>query len=76
VRTGCPGPTQADVLGSSSLASAAIPASALARRRLDLVLRGSGTFGGGYSGSRRSRFTLGLQRTGLTVSYGGESLLP
>jgi hypothetical protein len=76
VRTGCPGPTQADVLGSSSLASAAIPASAFGRRRLDLVLRGSGTFGGGYSGSRRSRFTLGLQRTGLTVSYGGESLLP
>jgi hypothetical protein len=77
VRTGCPGPTQADVLGSSDLASAVVPASALARRRLDLILRGRSTFGAsGYSGSRRSQFVLALRRTRLTVSYGGQSVLP
>jgi hypothetical protein len=77
VRTGCPGPTEADVVASSGLAVGAVPAAALARRRLDLILSGSGTFGtSGYSGSRRSRFALGLRRTGLTVSYGSGPVGP
>jgi hypothetical protein len=77
VRTGCPGPTEADVVGSSDLAVGAVPASALARRRLDLILRGTGTFGtSGYSGSRTGRFTLGLRRTRVTVSYGGGPVGP
>jgi hypothetical protein len=70
LRTGCPGPPSADVLGSHSPASGPLRASVIARRRVDLPLSGAGHFeDAAYSGAWRSRFTLGLRRVGLSVSY-------
>lgn len=70
LRTGCPGPTQADVLGRGSLGARTLPMRALLRRRLDVTLRSSGRFGGiGYSGSRRGHFVLKLRRVAVRVSY-------
>jgi hypothetical protein len=70
LRTGCPGPPSADVLGSNSPASGHLRASLIARRRFELPLTGAGRFKDpAYSGAWRSRFTLGLRRTALSVSY-------
>lgn len=70
LRTGCPGPPGSDVIGDDSPASGRLGASVFARRRLELPLTGGGRFeDAGYSGAWRSRFTLGLRRVGLSVSY-------
>jgi hypothetical protein len=70
LRTGCPGPPSADVLGSDTPASGRLRASLIARRRVELPLTGAGRFrDAAYSGAWRSRFTLGLRRTAVSVSY-------
>lgn len=70
VHTGCPGPTESDVLGGGSLAEATLPLSAVRSRRLEVPMNASARFHGpGYSGARRGRFTLGLRRVALHVSY-------
>jgi hypothetical protein len=71
VRTGCPGPQQAEVLGSDSVAHGSVPLSALLRHRVEVPLRGHASFRDpSYSGVRRARFTVGLRREALRVSYG------
>jgi hypothetical protein len=70
VRTGCPGPPAAEVLGRHSIAAASVPLGALRARRLEVALRGAGRFRSrAYAGTRSSRFTLGLQRVRLHVAY-------
>jgi hypothetical protein len=70
LRTGCPGPTQSDILGSGPLATASLPASVLARRLVAVRLRAGATFrGAGYAGTWRGGVSLGLRRVGLRVRY-------
>jgi hypothetical protein len=70
LRTGCPGPTEADVLGRGTLGASSLPVRALLRRRLDVTLRSRGRFGGiAYSGSRRGHFVLQLRRIAARVVY-------
>jgi hypothetical protein len=70
LRAGCPGPPSADVLGDRSPATGLLRASVIGRRQVELPLTGAGRFeDDAYSGSWRSRFTLGLRRMGLSVTY-------
>jgi hypothetical protein len=71
VRTGCPGPAQAEVLRDGVLAEASLPLSALRRRRLEAPLRSPvhRFRDPAYSGARRARFTVGLRRVALSVTY-------
>jgi hypothetical protein len=60
----CPGPTQADILGSTRLARTLVARDALGDRQLHAVLHGSGRFDrGGYRGARQARLELDLVRT-------------
>jgi hypothetical protein len=70
LRTGCPGPPRSDVLGAASPAKGRLRASIVTRRRARLQLSGGGRFDdAAYAGAWRSRFTLGLRRVGVSVSY-------
>jgi hypothetical protein len=70
LRTGCPGPTEAAVVGRSVIASGWLPLAAVARREIELPLRAGGRFDdGAYSGAWRSRFTLRLQRVEERLTY-------
>jgi hypothetical protein len=78
LRTGCPGPTERDVLfefsaesplSGPTLATASVPAAWLARRAFQVQLRNDGRFSTvGYTGTRHARFTLGLLRRKLKVT--------
>jgi hypothetical protein len=70
LRAGCPGPTQAGVIGSGSIAAGRIPLAALARQRVDVPLLGAGRFGdGAYRGAWKSRFSLRLERVKEHLTY-------
>jgi hypothetical protein len=70
LRTGCPGPTGASVLGNHPVASGWLPLAAVARRRLALELRSGRHFDdGAYRGAWRSRYTLRLERVKERVTY-------
>jgi hypothetical protein len=71
LRTGCPGPPRSDVFGNEGVASGALRPSTLGRRSIELPMSGSGRFASaGYSGAWTSRFSLGLRRVALRVTYG------
>ena len=81
LRTRCPGPSEADVLGSSPLAQATIPASALGDRRLTIAFLGGGSFtGGDYGGARAGSVILSLRLEhasgGTTRERFGPPVLP
>jgi hypothetical protein len=68
--TGCPGPTQADILRNRPLASASLPATVLARRRVAVRLTADGSFRRvAWAGTWRGGFSLELRRVGLRVRY-------
>jgi hypothetical protein len=70
LRTGCPGPTQAAVVGRHVIASGWLPLAAVARRRIDLPLGAGGRFDdGAYRGVWRSRFDLRLRRVEERLTY-------
>jgi hypothetical protein len=70
LRTGCPGPTGASVLGRHPVASGRLPLKAVARRRITLRLRSGGPFDdGAYRGAWRSSFTLQLERVKERLTY-------
>jgi hypothetical protein len=70
LRTGCPGPTQAAVIGNRTFASAWLPLAAVARRRIELALSARGGFDDGvYRGAWRSGFTLRLKRVEERLRY-------
>jgi hypothetical protein len=63
LRGRCPGPTQEDILGGSSLAGARLAKQSLGRRHIHRVLRASGAFAAGaYRGKRGARVTVDLVR--------------
>jgi hypothetical protein len=71
LRTGCPGPGQSDVLGRHPIAAGHIAGAAIGRKRIQVTMTGGGRFKGvGYSGTRRSRFTLSLRRESVHLDYG------
>lgn len=64
VRTRCPGPSAADIAGSSTLAQGTLPLTAFGRRRVTLRLtRGRSFRSDGYGGSTSSDLTIVLRRT-------------
>jgi hypothetical protein len=64
VRTRCPGPSAADIAGSSALARGTFPLAAFGRRRLTLRLTTGRRFSSeGYGGSTRPDLTIVLRRT-------------
>jgi len=68
LRTRCPGPTQAQVLGSSPMAEGHLTGLALVGGHLRWELRGAGAFSSGaYRGTRRGSFVVTLVRTGVRV---------
>jgi hypothetical protein len=70
MRAGCPGPSEGGVFGRQPVAGGSLPLAALARRGVELPLRGGGGFDdGGYAGAWRSRFKLELKRVEERVSY-------
>jgi hypothetical protein len=70
LRTGCPGPTRAGVVGLQPVASGRFALAAVARRRIDVPLRAGGRFDdGAYRGAWRSRFTLRLVRVEKRLTY-------
>lgn len=69
LRTRCPGPSRADVLGpqGGALATATLPASDLGRRRLTLTFQHPGAFqGSAYDGQRGGSVVLTLRLTGTS----------
>ncbi|MDQ6803926.1 MAG: hypothetical protein M3065_02920 [Actinomycetota bacterium] len=74
LRTRCPGPSSADVLGSSPLATATLPVSALGAGPLTVPFRGKPAFTGtAYAGQRGGSVVLLLV---LVHSSGGTSRVP
>ncbi len=74
LRTRCPGPTSADVLGSSPLATATLPVSALGAGPLTLRFRGKPAFtAGAYAGARGGSVVLLLV---LVHASGGTTRVP
>jgi hypothetical protein len=70
VRAGCPGPRDFDVFRSGAMAAGPLRISALGRRTVKVLLKGSGKFTGpGYSGTRSARFTLTLRRVVVRATY-------
>ena len=70
LRTGCPGPLQADVTGDRAFATRTLPTAALLRRRLSVTLAGGGRYKSpGYVGRSTARFSLGLRRVALRAFY-------
>ena len=70
LRAGCPGPRDADAIGSSPAATGSIPVTAIGRRLLQVRLRRSKSFAGrAYSGSSAADFALGLRRVSLQFAY-------
>jgi hypothetical protein len=71
LRTRCPGPSQSDVLGDSSLAYGSIPFGALGARRVHVTAGADRTFAkNGYAGSRHGRLELDLELVKSRVSVG------
>jgi hypothetical protein len=74
LRTRCPGPSGADILGSSSLAAATLPDRALGTRRLAITFRSAGSFSSSaYAGERGGSVVLSLVRA---QASGGTSREP
>lgn len=77
LRTGCPGPTQADVVGRHALATGRLPLGALGKRQIVLRLRGGAHFDdGAYAGAWRGAFTLRLRRVKQQLVYHYEQVSP
>jgi hypothetical protein len=81
LRTRCPGPTGAELLGRHALASGSVPLVEVGARQITLVLRASGGFAdGGFAGTRGGAVTVTLTRgkaTGKTRTmtiYRGEGI--
>jgi hypothetical protein len=73
-RTRCPGPSAADVLGTSPLAAATLPVSALGAHALTITLGGGGSFtASAYAGKRAGSLVLSLV---LEHARGGTSRVP
>jgi hypothetical protein len=71
LRTRCPGPSQSDVLGDSSLAHGGIPFGVLGNPRLHVTAGADRTFAkNGYTGSRHGRLELDLELVKSRVSVG------
>ena len=69
-RTGCPGPTTAEIVGSKDLATGTVPSGWLARRRFAVDLNGGGRFSGaGFGGTRSAHLSLRLRRVFAHVTY-------
>jgi hypothetical protein len=70
LRTGCPGPTQAGVVGRRAMAAGRLPLSAVGKRQIVLRLRGGGNFDdGSYAGAWSGGFTLRLRRAKQRLVY-------
>jgi hypothetical protein len=71
LRTRCPGPSQSDVLGDSSLAHGAIPFGALGAPRIHVTAGADRMFAkNGYTGARHGRLELDLELVKSRVSVG------
>jgi hypothetical protein len=79
LRTHCPGPADADVIGQSPngqnpIASASVTTSELLARQISLSLPGRGAFSGlGYSGTRGGALKLELMRVSVSAGTRKES---
>jgi hypothetical protein len=74
LRTRCPGPSAADVLGTSPLAAGALPLSALGAHSMTATLRSGGSFtGSAYTGQRSGSVVLALV---FEHSSGGTNRVP
>ena len=80
LRTRCPGPSAADVLGTSPLATATLPVSALGAHRLALTFQSGGSFtGSAYTGQRGGSIVLTLvfeHASGGTIRFPRAPILP
>jgi hypothetical protein len=77
-RTACPGPSAADVLGSSdTLARASLPLGELGRSRLRIPISGHGRFlSGSYAGARSGGLTFGLRLVRVRAGTKTETVFP
>jgi hypothetical protein len=78
LRTACPGPGTADVLGSSdTLARAMLPLRELGRRSLRIAISGRGRFvSGSYQGSHSGGVTFGLRLIRVRAGTKAENVFP
>jgi hypothetical protein len=78
LRSACPGPASAEVLGSSgTLARASLPLRALGRSSLHIVVSGHGRFvTGSYAGSRSGSATLALRLVRVRAGTKTETVFP